>query len=114
MSDPNMFNAAEEPLLSQAFATAWRALTEQQPDLSGSIALQSRIASALIAAVAQGIVDPARLAKSAIERCSLPAPNSPRIGALGSNRNGDQVAVSWSISPTALIRNQPVTSTSSS
>lgn len=70
MSDPNMFNAREEPLLSQAFATAWRALIAQQPDLGGSIILQSRIASALIAAAAQGIVDPALLARSAIERCS--------------------------------------------
>lgn len=70
MSDPNMFNAREEPLLNQAFATAWRTLTAQQPDLVGSIVLQSRIASALMAAAAQGIVDPVLLAKSAIERCS--------------------------------------------
>jgi hypothetical protein len=113
MSDPNMFNAAEEPLLSQAFATAWRALTAQRPDLSGSIALQSRIASALIAASGKGILDPTLLAKFAIERCSsLPAHNSAWIGAPGSK--GNQVGVSWPVSPTALIRDQPVTSTSSS
>ena len=70
MSDPNMFNANEEPTLSQAFASAWRALTAQQPHLGGSIALQSRIASALLAAASAGIVDPAVMAKSAIERCS--------------------------------------------
>ncbi len=70
MADPNMFNACEEPLLSQAFATAWRALTARQPELGGSIILQSRIASALMAAAAEGIADPALLARSAIERCS--------------------------------------------
>jgi hypothetical protein len=70
MSDPNMFNACEEPALSQAFATAWRALTAQRPDLGGSIALQSRIASAVMAAAAGGIADPALMAKSAIEQCS--------------------------------------------
>ena len=48
----------------------WGRLIAQQPDLGGSIILQSRIASALIAAAAQGIVDPALLARSAIERCS--------------------------------------------
>jgi hypothetical protein len=70
MSDPNMFDAREEPLLNQAFATAWRTLTAQKPDLVGSIVLQSTIASALMAAAARGIVDPALLARSAIERCS--------------------------------------------
>ena len=109
MSDPNMFNAAEEPLLSHAFALAWRILTAHKPDLKQSIALQSRIASALIAASAQGIADVKLLAKSAIERCSsTPA----RTG--GVNRRGDQVAVSWPNSPKALIKDQPVTSTSSS
>lgn len=90
MSDPNMFNAREEPLLNQAFATAWRALTAQKPDLVGSIVLQSRIASALMAAAAQGIVDPAQLARSAIERCSS-MPNT-RFGT-GVYSKGDQVAI---------------------
>lgn len=90
MADPNMFNAREEPLLNQAFATAWRALTAQQPDLVGSIALQSRIASALMAAVAQGIVDPALLARSAIERCS----SIPRVQfATAAYPGGGQVAI---------------------
>jgi hypothetical protein len=70
MSDPNMFDAREEPLLNEAFATAWRTLTAQKPDLVGSIVLQSTIASALMAAAARGIVDPALLARSAIEHCS--------------------------------------------
>jgi len=78
MPDPNMFNAREEPALSQAFATAWRALIAQHPHLGSSIALQSRIASAVMAAAARGIADPALMAKSAIERCSsllaAPAP----------------------------------------
>ena len=72
MSDPNMFDATEEPVLSEAFASAWRALTAQQPDSvdeKGSIALQSRIASAIMAAAAKGVIDPALMAKSAIERC---------------------------------------------
>jgi|GEM_PF-2958226 hypothetical protein len=72
MSDPNMFNAREEPVLSQAFATAWRAVTAQHPQLGTSIALQSRIAAALLAAAARGIADPALMAKAAIERCSSP------------------------------------------
>jgi len=70
MSDPNMFNAHEEPALSQAFATAWRALIAQHPQLGSSIALQSRIASAIMAAAARGVVDPALMAKAAVERCS--------------------------------------------
>ena len=90
MSDPNMFNAREEPLLNQAFATAWRTLTAQKPDLVGSIVLQSTIASALMAAAAQGIVDPVLLARSAIERCSS-MPNAQFGPAVYSK--GDQVAI---------------------
>jgi hypothetical protein len=70
MSDPNMFDAREQPALSQAFATAWSAVTAQHPHLGTSVALQSRIAAALLAAAARGIVDPALMAKAAIERCS--------------------------------------------
>jgi hypothetical protein len=61
-----MFNASEEPILSEAFGAAWRALTAQQthPESDpGSIALQSRIASAIMIAASL-------MAKAAIERCS--------------------------------------------
>jgi hypothetical protein len=71
--NPNMFNASEEPMLSEAFGAAWRALTAQQADPEsdpGSIALQSRIASAILGAASKGIKDPALMAKAAIERCS--------------------------------------------
>ena len=71
--NPNMFNAREEPILSEAFGAAWRALTAQQADPEsdpGSIALQSRIASAIMIAASKGIIDPALMAKAAIERCS--------------------------------------------
>ena len=90
MSDPNMFDAREEPLLNQAFATAWRTLTDQKPDLVGSIVLQSTIASALMAAAARGIVDPALLVRSAIERCSS-MPNAQFATAV--YPKGDQVAI---------------------
>jgi hypothetical protein len=71
--NPNMFNASEEPILSEAFGAAWRALTAQQADPEsdpGSIALQSRIASTIVVAASKGIIDPALMAKAAIERCS--------------------------------------------
>lgn len=71
--DPNMFELRRVPLLHQAFAKAWRALTAQQPDPEnepGSIGLQCRIAATIIAVAAGGISDPARLAKAAIERCA--------------------------------------------
>jgi hypothetical protein len=71
--NPNMFNAAEEPILSEAFGVAWRALTAQQADPEsdpGSIALQSRIASTIMVAASKGIIHPALMAKAAIERCS--------------------------------------------
>jgi hypothetical protein len=65
-------------------------LTARQPDLVGSIVLQSRIASALMAAAAQGVVDPALLARSAIERCSATA--NAQFGAAAYPK-GDQIAV---------------------
>jgi hypothetical protein len=71
--NPNMFNASEEPILSEAFGAAWRALTALQADPEidpGSIVLQSRIASAIMIAASKGIRDPALMAKAAIERCS--------------------------------------------
>jgi hypothetical protein len=71
--NPNMFNASEEPMLTEAFGAAWRALTAQQADPEsdpGSIALQCRIASAIMVAASKGIIDPALMAKAAIERCS--------------------------------------------
>jgi hypothetical protein len=71
--NPNMFNASEEPILSEAFGVAWRALTAQQADPEsdpGSIALQSRIASTIMVAASKGIIHPALMAKAAIERCS--------------------------------------------
>ena len=70
--DPNMFEACYAPGLHEAFARAWRVLTAQQRDPEnepGSIGLQRRIASTIIAAAARGVTDPTRLAKTAIERC---------------------------------------------
>lgn len=75
--DPNMFEACRVPVLHQAFATAWRVLTAQQLDPEnepGSIGLQCRIASTIIAAAAGGVTDASRMAKAAIERC---APRPP-------------------------------------
>lgn len=75
--DPNMFEACLAPALHAAFARAWRVLTAQQRDPEnepGSIILQRRIASTIIAAAARGVTDPALLAKMAIDRCgSMPA-----------------------------------------
>lgn len=68
---PNMFNALEEPMLSEAFARAWRVLIV--PLIEGDpcpIALQSKIASAIMIAASEGIMDPELLAKMAVERCS--------------------------------------------
>jgi|SRR5579864_1916771 len=70
---PNVFNANDEPMLSEAFASAWRVLTAEQTDSEsdpGSIPLQFRIASAVMIAASMGIKDPALVAKAAIERCS--------------------------------------------
>jgi hypothetical protein len=71
--DPNMFEACCAPALHEAFARAWRVLTAQQRDPEnepGSIGLQCRIASTIIAAAAGGVTDPTRLANMAIERCA--------------------------------------------
>jgi hypothetical protein len=71
--DPNMFEACCAPALHEAFASAWRVLTAQQDDPEnepGSVGLQRRIASAIIAAAAGGVTDPTRLANMAIERCA--------------------------------------------
>jgi hypothetical protein len=71
--DPNMFEACCAPAMHEAFARAWRVLTAQQLDPEnepGSIGLQCRIASAIIAAAAGGVTDPTCLAKMAIERCA--------------------------------------------
>jgi hypothetical protein len=82
---PNVFNANEEPRLNEAFAIAWRALTAQQDDPKSrgdqdSIALQSRIASAIMAVASEGVIDPAQMAKAAIERC---ASSDGRAAAIG-------------------------------
>jgi hypothetical protein len=76
--NPNMFDARDAPALNEAFAMAWRALTAQQANPEsqpGSIGLQCRIASTIIAAAYEGVVDPARMAKAAIARCA----STPRV-----------------------------------
>ena len=76
LPSPNMFDAREAPALYEAFAIAWRVLTAQHADAGndlGSIRLQSRIASTIIAASVKGVTDPAQMAEAAIKRCA-PAP----------------------------------------
>jgi hypothetical protein len=68
-----MFNAIENPIHSEAFAIAWRALTKHRTDPAedpNPLVLQSRIASAILAAAATGITDSALMAKAAIDRCA--------------------------------------------
>jgi len=77
-NSPNMFNLREAPTLNEAFAKAWRVLTARQADPEnepGSIRLQCRIAATIIAVASIGVIDPARMAKAAVDRCSL----APRI-----------------------------------
>jgi hypothetical protein len=69
-----MFNAAENPVHSEAFAIAWRALTRHRTDPAAdpdAIVLQSRIASAILNAAANGVTDSALMARAAVERCAL-------------------------------------------
>ena len=71
---PNMFSRVENPILNEAFAIAWRALAAHRADPANDpshIVLQSRIASAILTAGAQGITDSTLMAKAAVERCAL-------------------------------------------
>ena len=73
-NSPNMFDVSEAPTLNEAFAKAWRVLTAQQIDpenAPGSIGLQCRIAATIIAVASSGVIDPASMAKAAIDRCRL-------------------------------------------
>ena len=73
-NSPNMFDVGEAPTLNEAFAKAWRVLTAQQADPEnepGSIGLQCRIAATIMAVASTGVIDPARMAKAAIDRCRL-------------------------------------------
>lgn len=71
-NSPNMFDGREAPTLNEAFAKAWGVLTAQQvnpENQPGSIGLQCRIAATIIAVASSGVIDPARMAKAAIDRC---------------------------------------------
>ena len=70
---PNMFSAVENPILNEAFAIAWRALAAHRADPANDpshIVLQSRIASAILTAGAQGVTDSTLMAEAAVERCA--------------------------------------------
>jgi hypothetical protein len=74
---PNLFDSAEVPVLSEAFAKAWRALAPLRTfpdDDRASTVMQSRIAATIMDVASEGVMDSNQLAKAAIERCSN-APN---------------------------------------
>jgi len=74
---PDLFDSAEVPVLSEAFAKAWRALAPLRTfpdDDPASTVMQSRIAATIVDVASKGVMNSNQLAEAVIERCSN-APN---------------------------------------